>query len=180
MEWIYCSTGENCEKKKQTTTLLVIKIKAFLSHLCYRHVKVCIRLFQGMVKSMSQCREYKSSTKFCKSRLSLVVGGVGQIQDRCGPHLLKKLLKRTPTDNNRSRSETTSLLSQLPRNTFKAGGCPVVLSHSTEAKPICSKGKRTLKMSILLFYFVPCDPAVHQTPVASIVSLSASHCSLAM
>lgn len=109
-----------------------------------------------------------------------VLCGVGQIQDRLGPHLLKTLLKRTATGNNDNRSETTTLLSQLPRNMFNPGGCLVILSHSTEAKQIHSKGKCALKMCVLLFYFVPCDPAVYQTPVASIVSFSAPHCSLAI
>lgn len=108
------------------------------------------------------------------------LGGVHQIQDRFGPHLLKILLKRTATGNYANRSETTSRLSQLPHNTFNPGGCHVILSHSTEAKQIHGKGKYMLKIPILLFYFVPCGPAVYQTPVASIVSCSAPHCSLAI
>lgn len=34
----------------------------------------------------------------------LVLCGVGQIQDRFGPHLFKKILKRTATGNNDNRS----------------------------------------------------------------------------
>lgn len=109
-----------------------------------------------------------------------VLCGIGHIRDRFGPYLLKMLLKRTATGNNENRSETISLLSQLSRNTFDPGGCHVILSRSTEAKQIHSKGKCMLKISILLFYFVPCDPAAYRTPVASIVSFSALHCSLAI
>lgn len=105
--------------------------------------------------------------------------GVGQIQDRFGLHLLRILLKRTAKGNNSNRSETTFLLSHLPHHSFNPEGCHVILSCSTEAKQIHSKGKCTLEISILLFYFVPCDPAVYQAPVASIVS-SAPHCSLAI
>lgn len=119
-----------------------------------------------------------TGSHFCKSRLSLVWcwSKPGYIWSTS----IEILLKRIATDNNDNRSEIPSLLSQLPRNTFNPGGCHVILSQNTEAKQIRSKGKCRLKIPILLFYFVPSDPATYQTPVASIVSFSTPHCSLAI
>lgn len=106
--------------------------------------------------------------------------GVGQIQDRLGSRLLKMLFKRTATGKTSDTSKTRSLLSQLSDNTFNLGGRCVIVSRSTEARQIHSRGKGTLEISALLLYSVPCDPATDQPPVASIVPCSAPHCSLAI
>lgn len=92
----------------------------------------------------------------------------------------KKILKRLATSNNVDRSATASQLSQLPHSVSNPRGHRVILSCSTEAKQISIKGKCILKISIFLFHSVPCDLAVYQTPVASIVSFSSPHCSLAI
>lgn len=96
-------------------------------------------------------------------------------QDRLGPHLLKMSLKRTVTLKP-VRQARPDLY--LPRQLLT---CSIqedaIVSRSTEAGHIQSRGKGMLQISALLLYSAPCDPATDQPPTASIVPCSAPHCS---